>query len=77
MVYKYSQIDNSLKELGGVQTTADSCVWSLNNEHDAHIGIIADDFLIAGDDLFEWCKFIDIWTQCSDGRSRNKSNLNY
>ena len=59
----YSQVDKVLKELGGVQTAADPCVWVFNNEHGDHIGSIGahvDDFLIAGADNADWNKVLDI-----------------
>ena len=59
----YSQVDKVLKELGGVQTAADPCVWVFNNEHGEHIGIIGahvDDFLISGADNADWNKILDI-----------------
>ena len=59
----YSQVDKVLKELGGVRTTADPCVWVFNDEHGNNIGIIGahvDDFLIAGADNASWNKVLDI-----------------
>ena len=59
----FSQVDKVLKELGGVQTAADPCVWVFNNEHGEHIGIIGahvDDFLIAGAESPDWQKIVEI-----------------
>ena len=60
---RYSQVDKVLKELGGVQTAADPCVWVFNDKHGNHIGIVGadvDDFLIAGADNASWNKVLDI-----------------
>ena len=59
----YSQVDKVLKELGGIQTASDPCVWVFNSKDGAHIGIIGahvDDFLIAGEDCDEWNKMLEI-----------------
>ena len=58
----YSQVDKVLKELGGIQTAADPCVWVFTASNGEHIGIIGahvDDFLIAGEGA-EWEKFLEI-----------------
>ena len=64
----YSQVDRVLKELGGVQTAADPCVWVFNDEHGNHIGLIGahvDDFLSAGANNASWNKVLDIFVDCA------------
>ena len=59
----FSQVDKVLKELGGVQTAADPCVWVFCSESGEHMGIIGahvDDFLIAGNESPEWNKALEI-----------------